>query len=610
LLLLDNWIDEPAASATVTALRSEALRVSFLITAREPTRLPGERMLALSGLSLGAGSDEARGEAAQLFVALVERADPAWQPDEHREAIGRICRQVHGLPLGVALAAAWTPFLGCEAVAEALERGPELLAAWPAGEGEPASRPALAAVASFWELLGPEEQRAVRGLSPFRGGFTREGAGQVAGASLFLLGALVDRAFLGREPAGRYQMHELLRAYAAHELAAHPIEEQAVRTYHLTYVLSLAEQVHVAWGGPDWAALAARLEADHDNARAALSWALVSEHGAEATQLAGALWRFWAQRGHAREGSGWLERVLATRAPTPWRARALHGAGVLAYYRAEYATATLYLEEACCLQRDTGDDAGVADACVALGVVAMVQGDYARAAARQEEGLAIYRVRGDDRGTGVALNNLGVIAHEQGNLELAEQCYSESLASARRRRAPADVAFSLNNLGSIADLRGDYARAITLRAESLDLYQELGDRWGAAVTRMNLGLEWFESGQNERARDLLREALKALVALGDVRNAARAMTFLARATWAAGDAERALTLFAAAETLFTSLGAPPPPDEAEPARRDREAARAALGSAGDLAVARGRALPLEEVVGIALATPQLQTASR
>ena len=260
-------------------------------------------------------------------MALVERANPAWRPDEHREAIGRICRQVHGLPLGVALAAAWAPFLGCEAVAEALERGPDLLAAWPAGEEEPASRPAVAAVASFWELLGPEERRTVRGLSAFRGGFTREGAGQVAGASLFLLGALVDRAFLGREPAGRYQMHALLRAYAAHELATEPREEQAVYARHLSYLRALAERVHAAWGGPDWADLAAALEADHDNLRAALSWALASEHGAEATQLAGALWRFWAQRGHAREGSNWLERALAPQSPAQPRARALHGRG-------------------------------------------------------------------------------------------------------------------------------------------------------------------------------------------------------------------------------------------------------------------------------------------
>jgi tetratricopeptide (TPR) repeat protein len=196
----------------------------------------------------------------------------------------------------------------------------------------------------------------------------------------------------------------------------------------------------------------------------------------------------------------------------------------------------------------------------------------------------------------VALNNLGVIAHEQGNLELAEQRYSESLTNARRRHAQADIAFSLNNLGSIAELRGDVARAITLHAESLEMYLELGDRWGAAVTRMNLGLEWLESGQVAQARDLLTEALKALLALGDLRNVGRAMNFLARAIWATGEAEAAITLFAAAETLFTNLGAPPPPDEAEPARRDWEAAQSALGAEAAPAMARGRNLPVEEVM--------------
>ena len=64
LLLLDDWIEESTASATVAALRTGAPRVSFLLTAREPTRLPGEHILALGGLTVGAGSDEARGEAA------------------------------------------------------------------------------------------------------------------------------------------------------------------------------------------------------------------------------------------------------------------------------------------------------------------------------------------------------------------------------------------------------------------------------------------------------------------------------------------------------------------------------------------------------------------
>lgn len=66
-----------------------------------------------------------------------------------------------------------------------------------------------------WRLLSSTEQQVLRRLSVLRGGFQREAATAVAGATLSVLASLVSKSLVRRTEEGRYDLHELVRQYAA-----------------------------------------------------------------------------------------------------------------------------------------------------------------------------------------------------------------------------------------------------------------------------------------------------------------------------------------------------------------------------------------------------------
>ena len=120
----------------------------------------------------------------------------------------------------------------------------------------------------------------------------------------------LDKSLLRWDPAGRYDMHELVRQYAGQKLRAAGEQEQ-VRLAHLDYIVQLAESTEPHLIGGQQAIWLDRLEVEYDNIRAALDWSLEQRRDEQAARLAGALWRFWGVRGYLGEGRGWLERLLA-----------------------------------------------------------------------------------------------------------------------------------------------------------------------------------------------------------------------------------------------------------------------------------------------------------
>lgn len=289
LLLLDDFdplLHDPRSRHLVEELLERAPRLTLLVTSRETLGIRGERVLEVGGLPLeveGAGADEgttsnAEGDAITLFVQHARRVRADFQLTEAtRPAVTRICHLVEGLPLALELAAAWVRQLTCAEIADEIERGLRLLSGVRPG----VERAGLYAVFDrSWRQLSSEEQRLLAGLSVFRGGFDRDAAGEVAGASLTLLAGLVDKSLLRRGPDGRYAIHTLFRQYAAEQLADRG-ETESLQTSHLAYFVSLVERAERQ------RARLSRLSADQDNIRAALSFALSQGD----TELAGRLER-------------------------------------------------------------------------------------------------------------------------------------------------------------------------------------------------------------------------------------------------------------------------------------------------------------------------------
>jgi tetratricopeptide (TPR) repeat protein len=144
--------------------------------------------------------------------------------------------------------------------------------------------------------------------------------------------------------------------------------------------------------------------AEHANLRAALGWAQERGESVLGLRLAGALWRFWANHGHLSEGRRWLEGLLAQAgsdlpaAAATVRAKALHGAALVAWTQGDYGQAVALGDESLRLYREAGGRAGIASSLNVLGLVAYSQGDYGRARAQYEESLALFRESGDKWG--------------------------------------------------------------------------------------------------------------------------------------------------------------------------------------------------------------------
>ena len=292
--------------------------------------------------------------------------------------------------------------------------------------------------------------------------------GGLDGAVLESLQALTDKSLLqqteGADGEARFGMLETIREYGLEWLTGSG-ELDSARLAHAQYFQALAEQAEPALRGAEQAGWLMRLEAEHDNLRAALHWCS-HEGGDRALGLALAryLGLFWEKRGHLSEGRMWLEQALARQphAEAAVRAAALNCLGTLAY----------------------------------------AQGDMARAQEVYQEGLALRRALGDRWGIANSLNNLGNVALELGAYGQASAWYEESRAICEQSGDTAGRAMVLNNLGVVARAQGDQARALILYEECCRLYRELGDSWRAAVTLTNLGNVTSALGELERAKGL------------------------------------------------------------------------------------------------------------
>ena len=187
------------------------------------------------------------------------------------------------------------------------------------------------------------------------------------------------------------RMLETIREYGLERLRAHGREDE-VRRLHAVWFLELAERAEPELQGWRPARVLRRLAAEHENLRAALSWAAEVRRGCDARSTASALWRFWFPRGHLTEGRDWLARALVVEGlPDNARARALRGASVLAAVAGDLEDARSIAVELVELRRRLGIDEDIAEALVVLANVDSDLGDQDAAAAKYEEAATYAR---------------------------------------------------------------------------------------------------------------------------------------------------------------------------------------------------------------------------
>jgi predicted ATPase/class 3 adenylate cyclase len=694
LLLLDNCEHLLSACAELADLLLRGCpELQILATSREAMGIAGEQTYVLPSLSLPKPQDRPAGpedlapyEATRLFIdrAMASQATFAVTAS-NAGVVVQICRRLDGIPLAIELAAARVKALPVEKINERLDDRFRLLTGG-SRTALPRQQTLRALIDWSYDLLTGGERALLRRLSVFAGGFTLEAA-EAVGADpvdsrqspvvsegrpssplttddcrllsddvVDLLTRLVEKSLIQYEEeggTGRYRLLETVRQYGRDRLRESG-EDGLARERHGGYFLRLVEEAEPNLRGPEQVSWLARLEAEQDNLRTALAWYHPEPGGAQgltgdadaAVRLVGAFWLYWIVRSQFREGRRWLESVLsrtggATGTPlSPARARALVGAGHLAFCLGDYPIARGFLEQALATAHAAGDTRSVAHAHIGLGLIGDLRGDAPRMRLHAAESLAVGRALGDPWSIAWSHYLLGQAFRLDDNYPEAKRYYGEGLRIFREIGEPSGAAWCLMNQASLFYLSGDAERSLACVEESEALFRTLGQRWGIAWCLWVRGAQARDRGDVRTARSHLEEALGIFRDLGDRMGATvsrvvlghlfrdqddpvsayaiytealtvfretesywgcvHALKALAVLAKRQDDLERAARLWGAAAALRESLGDRVP--LLEPLREDEDlpATRAALGDAANAASwEAGRAMSLEEAVAYA-----------
>lgn len=560
LLILDNFehLIGDVASAGAPELDSIALllellqaapQIKILVTSRQRLNVQGEQLYLLDGIDFPA-SDKLtllaarRSSAVALFVQSAQRVQPAFElTPENVAEVCRICRLVQGMPLAILLTAAWASVLTpAEILAKlvpqdvAHESLDFLETEW---RDVPARQRSLRAVFDHsWRLMGADEQTLFAQLSVFRNGFTRQGVeailysienpySQVAK----MLRALLDKSLIRRrlEPvgSGRYDLHELVRQYAAERLAQTPDRGEAVRVRHSRFYCALLGAQEARLNGPEQLAALTAIELELDNALTAWRGAvdrLQIEQLAQAMQSLGFFfeWRNRYVEGEAIysyavrrlqgikerspaaqrvlvlatiwqgvfcrllrrfvEGSQLLQQVLAVLESSslteserqPIRAFLVLQLGRLYEAQLIAVESNAYYRQALALYKMLGDQWGEANALLGLGAIAYRKGDFEEARGYFEASLAHYRSLGYDRGSADVLERLNYIFSDQGNFEMAQKYTAESVALYEKLEDRAKIAQGQLASGWLFIYQGRLQDAYDIVSKCEAVFEELG----------------------------------------------------------------------------------------------------------------------------------------
>lgn len=496
--------------------------VKLLVTSRERLNLLSEWAFEITGLPVPPGDQVEQFESyssVALFLQTARRACPGFVPEKSdRAGIAGICRLVEGMPLAIELAASWIRTLSTTDIAAEIEHSLDFLST-SARDVPDRHRSIRAVFDHSWEMLSAVEQAVLCHLAVFRGGFTRQAAEQVSGASLSILSALADRTLLRlsqsqlRGSPVRYDLHELIRQYCAARLAEHPQAFAAAHERHCAYFLALAETANQELKGPNQLEWLDLLEQDLANLRAALEWALRSSAAAQAMheqalRLAGALRWFWRMRSHFHEGRNWLAEALrqSPAKPTAGRASVLLGMSLILNGLGDLRAACPLAEESAAIYQELGHRRGLAEALTISGLTLAWQGEAVLSRTRFEEALTLSREAGDRWGEAQVLYRLGSFLSDYGGDPAGQGMLAESAAILEELGERYLFSGVLDSLGIVELSLGEYAPARAHFERSLAVAQEIGHPWGIADALTNLGCLFRIQGDYGTAQSHLESA--------------------------------------------------------------------------------------------------------
>ena len=546
VLVLDNFEQVVGAAPLVAELLGAAPGVVALVTSRMVLRLSGEHEFPVPPLlvpPIGAGGDAAdvqRCASVRLFVQRAQAASAGFElTSENAGAVAEICRRLDGLPLAIELAAARVRLLPPQAL---LARLGDRMGLLTGGARDLPERQRTLRSTLDWsfDLLSGGEQALFARLGVFAGTFDLPAAEAVGAAAagpavpgrpgyvMDTLGSLVDSSLVQpqvRDGEPRFGLLETIREYALERLRDGADWREA-HDRHAAYFRALAEPTTAELQGPGQLAWLDRLETEHGNLGAAMSWLAEQDQLEAAIQLSWATWRFWWLRGHAEELASYVDiQAKSGHLPPRQRALALSGTGFGLFASGDQARAQPLLEQSLPLYRQAGDMLGAATTAAMLGHLLALQHQDARASELLEQTLAPLQEAANDR-----------------------------LAGPERAQYLLDVALVCNFLGQIRLSQADHDRAAQLFTEALNAARSAQDRFTILVSLYDLALSSQAQGDLTGAAERLQEGVSQSAEARDEPSVAYYLEALAAVAIRQDNLGRAVHLLAAAGALLQAKG--------------------------------------------------------
>ncbi|MBV7334797.1 protein kinase [Chloroflexi bacterium TSY] len=614
LIIIDNFEHLLDGVVLLSEVLSETAEVRLLATSREALGLQEEWHFPVSGFPVLA---EAEGReaieanpAAQLFLQRAQRANASFTiADEDIAPIVRICQLIDGMPLGLELAATWVRSLSCREIATEIERNLDFLTT--SMRNVPERHRSLRAVfEQTWQGLSAEEQGVLSKLSVFRGGCLREAAEQVAGATLPLLSALVDKALLRRNQDasrhGRYEMHELIRQFAGERLTHEA--QLLTQNAHSAYYTFFAQQRTAKTRGKHAIEARQTLTNDIDNIRTAwyraLSnrdiqlmeqasewvWSIPNAREGEAAfrQAIEALNHMSEQAdvgnasgfqnllGFLLAGHGWCvalsgrfiegQRLAEQGIPLlrsaslivkPKLAKSLFHLGYMKRLTSSYEQARELAQESMALLAEVGDRSGEARCLHLLGSIHLEEGQIAKAKWFLRQGLVLCGESDDQFIESPFIRMLGQISIIVGEYTEADQLFKEVMSFQQRTDHVRSIGDPSRDFCYLALIQGNKEQAMALAEHCLSRVEMAGQNANSSNALALLAGAHRLWGNHKKAERLYCLNLDTLKDAGLRYNAAKVSTDLGVVLYEQGDYQSAKKLYQESHNFWTEINNEP-----------------------------------------------------
>jgi len=565
LLVLDNFEHLSDGADLLGNMITNAPNLTILVTSRERLRLRGEHIFEVEGMILPRVNSDVEHllayPATKLFLQSAHRVAPDFEIDDENCAdVVQVIRLVQGLPLGIELAAAWIEMLPVEEIVSEIENSLDFLETDL--RDVPERHRSIRAVFEYsWNLMTEAEQDVFLKLSVFRGGFEREAAQKITGASLRNLTSLVNKSLLIRMPSGRYIAHKLLYQYAVERWNdADACDDIASK--HASYYSSYMTKVQELFNSPKEQTAVESMETELENIRAAWDFAVENQMWEELDASIHTMMLFYQARSLLNDGIDSfrnLATVLVRHGLTdhPSYHRAQSRQVWLMSRQGNYETVYSVAEQAYQFFLEKGDNDEICYALNNMSYAMMMLGIYDDARDLAEQALKYAR----DPHIGMiatwffSMGNLGYAEYLLGNLDKARQIYEETNDKAvTLNYSPIGLAYGLNNLGEVERELGQLDRAQELFDQAYEIFKRFKNRRGMAFSLNNLGGVMFLVGNVFGAEEKYQKSYQLHREVGDLNGTAHSLSLLGNSAVSNADYDVAEQRYREALQIRRGLG--------------------------------------------------------